>query len=216
MERRATGIMPPGRPPLLRETGLPPWFPPMLATIARGPFSREGWLFEPKLDGERCLVFRGKKGVELFSRNRKLLNDRYPELAGAFEKQRAQAFIVDGAIVTLEQGVSIAKLQGRYGQHPSDEFRQQIPVWFYAFDLLFLDTYDLRQVPLRYRKSLLLSSIDFHGPLLFTEHRHTEGEAYYQEACQQRWDGVIAKDAAAAYVSEPSRRWLLINCVHGH
>jgi bifunctional non-homologous end joining protein LigD len=43
---------------------------PMLATLADERFSREGWLFEPKWDGERCLVFRRERDLGLFSRNR--------------------------------------------------------------------------------------------------------------------------------------------------
>ena len=58
----------------------------MLATLTDEPFSREGWLFEPKLDGERCLVFRNETKLELYSRNQKLLNTKYPELVEAEEK----------------------------------------------------------------------------------------------------------------------------------
>lgn len=49
--------------------------------------SREGWFFEPKLDGERCLVFRNRTKIEMFSRNRKLLNAKYPGLTEAFRTQ---------------------------------------------------------------------------------------------------------------------------------
>ena len=49
-------------------------------------FSRRGWLFEPKLDGERCLALRSDTQVQLLSRNRKQLNDKYPELVSAFAK----------------------------------------------------------------------------------------------------------------------------------
>jgi ATP-dependent DNA ligase len=51
----------------------PEWFEPMTAKLAHEPFSREGWLFEPKLNGVRCLVFRNSKDVELWSRNHQRL-----------------------------------------------------------------------------------------------------------------------------------------------
>jgi bifunctional non-homologous end joining protein LigD len=67
-------------------------------------------------------------------------------------------------------------------QQPSAELRKRVPVWFYAFDLLFLGTHDLRQVPSRCRKELLEAALEFKEPLRSTEHRETEGEAYYREA----------------------------------
>lgn len=188
----------------------------MLATLVDEPFSRRGWLFEPKLDGERCLVFRRATTVELYSRNQKLLNSKYPELIQPFRKQKTDCFIVDGEIVTFDGAItSFARLQQRMQiQHPSAELRKRVPVWFYAFDLLYLDAYDLRQVPLRYRKELLQDAFKFEEPLRFTEHRETEGEAYYQEACERHWEGIIAKNGDSAYVSERSRQWLKFKCVN--
>src|SRR5258707_523932 len=120
----------------------------MLATLTEERFSRKGWLFEPKLDVVRCLVFRNASGVNLYSRNQKLLNSKSPELVEAFQTQKAASFIVDGEIAALEDGISsFAKLQQRMQvQQPSADLRKRVPVSFYAFDLLFLDTYDLRQV----------------------------------------------------------------------
>jgi bifunctional non-homologous end joining protein LigD len=199
-----------------RKTSQLGWFQPMLATLTQERFSREGWLFEPKLDGERCLTFRDQSRVELFSRNRKVLNSKYPELVEAFEKQRVESFIVDGEIVALDDGISnFTRLQQRMqNQHPSTELRKRVPVWFYAFDLLYLEGYDLRQVPLRYRKQVLGVALSWDGPLHLTEYREAEGEAYYREACQRRWEGIVAKDGDGLYVSERSRQWLKFKCVN--
>ena len=71
----------------LRERAQPRWVAPMLATLTDQRFSREGWLFEPKWDGERCLAFRRGRDLSLFSRNRKRLNDKYPEIAAAFHQR---------------------------------------------------------------------------------------------------------------------------------
>src|SRR4030088_3155361 len=92
----------------------PKWVAPMLATLTDERFSREGWLFEPKWDGERCLVFRRGRELRLYSRNRKRLNERYPEIAEAFRRQEPDSFIVDGEIVAFKDGVtSFAMLQQR-------------------------------------------------------------------------------------------------------
>src|SRR5438270_13151763 len=88
-----------------RKSAMPDWLSPMLATLTEERFSREGWLFEPKLDGERCLVFGRPTKVELFSRNQKLLNAKYPELVEAFEAYKYPCFIGDGEIVAFDKGV---------------------------------------------------------------------------------------------------------------
>jgi bifunctional non-homologous end joining protein LigD len=200
----------------LRKGTQPKWFPPMLATLTHQPFSRDGWPFEPKLDGERCLVFRQGDDIRLFSRNHKPLNLKYPELTQAFRNQNTACFIIDGEIVTFERGVaSFAKLQPRMQvDRPSTELRCRVPVWFYAFDLLYFAMYDARQVPLRYRRALLRKALNFNDPLRLTECRETEGEAYYRKACSKRWEGVVAKNGDSVYVSQRSRNWLKLKCVN--
>jgi bifunctional non-homologous end joining protein LigD len=134
----------------------PKWVPPMLATVVPEPFSREGWWFEPKLDGERCLALRSDSDIRIFSRNKKQLNDRYPELVEAFRTTKKHLFAVDGEIVTFDGDVtSFAKLQQRMqARHPSEELRRRGPVWIYVFDLIYLNGFDLRQLPLRNRNEL--------------------------------------------------------------
>jgi bifunctional non-homologous end joining protein LigD len=207
--------LPPEARSKLRKARQPAWVSPMLATLTDERFSRQGWLFEPKLDGERCLAFRRDSGIELFSRNQKLLNSQYPELADAFRKQAAP-LIVDGEIVAHQKGISsFQELQKRMQvQNPSAELRKRVPVWFYAFDLLYLDGYDLRQVPLHYRRDLLRGALAFEKPLRITRHRDAQGEAYYREACERHWEGIIAKNRDSVYGSGRSREWLKFKCVN--
>jgi DNA ligase D-like protein (predicted ligase) len=188
----------------------------MLATLTNERFSRKGWLFEPKLDGERCLVFRQRSELRLYSRNRKRLNEKYPEITAAFLRQDIDSFIGDGEIVTFKDGVtSFSKLQQRMQiEHPSADLLRRVPVWIYLFDLLYLNQYDTRRVPLRFRKNLLRKTFDFRDALRFTQHRQTEGEAYYREACRNRWEGVIAKNGDSEYVSRRTRDWLKFKCVN--
>ncbi|MCC7469255.1 MAG: hypothetical protein IT504_08710, partial [Burkholderiaceae bacterium] len=83
----------------------PAWMEPMLATPASpGPMSGD-WIFEQKFDGERCLVFRNRQRVQLLSRNRRVLNDTYPELVEALEAFTDRQFIADGEIIALEGDV---------------------------------------------------------------------------------------------------------------
>jgi bifunctional non-homologous end joining protein LigD len=121
---------------------------------------------------------------------------------------------VDGEIVALEgDASSSSKLQLRMQvRHPSEELRGEIPIFMYIFDLLHLDGYDTRELPLYSRKVLLRSAIDYQDPLRFTEHRETEGEAHYREACRKRWEGIIAKKGESIYVSKRARDWLKFKC----
>jgi DNA ligase D-like protein (predicted ligase) len=192
----------------------PTWVSPMLATISEERFTREGWLFERKLDGERCLAFCRGRDLRLLSRNRKRLNEKYPEIAEAFRQQEIDTFIADGEIVAFKGRItSFARLQQRMQlERPSAELLRTTPVWLYLFDLLYLDRYDTRRVPLRYRKELLHNCFDFQHSLRFVEHRDREGEACYREACRRGWEGVIAKNGDSAYVSKRTRDWLKFKC----
>src|SRR3981189_1303417 len=80
----------------LRKRAAPNWVAPMLATLTDEVFSRQGWLFEPKWDGERCLVFRRGRELNLFSRNRIRLNARYPEVVQSIHQQAPTSFLADG------------------------------------------------------------------------------------------------------------------------
>jgi DNA ligase D-like protein (predicted ligase) len=96
--------------------------------------------------------------------------------------------------------------------HPSADLLRAVPVWLYLFDLLYLDRYDIRRVPLRHRKELLRDTFDFKESLRFTDHCEREGEAYYRQACRKGWEGVIAKDGSSEYVSRRTRDWLKFKC----
>jgi len=200
----------------LIEECMPQWVGPMLATLTHDRFSSREWIFERKFDGERCLVFKNGKEVRLLSRNQKYLNNNYPEIAGAIPKYCDVDLVVDGEIVAFDGNVtSFSLLQGRMQvRDPEKALRTGIKVYYYIFDLLYLDGYNLRQLELSYRKRLLKHALDFTDPLRFTNHRNTDGEAYYQEACSKGWEGVIAKRAASKYVSKRSRDWLKFKCVN--
>lgn len=73
----------------LRQAPQPEWINPTLATLVHEPFNDPDWLFEPKLDGERCLIFKRGRHVELMSRNRKQLSATYPEIAQAKHHENA-------------------------------------------------------------------------------------------------------------------------------
>jgi bifunctional non-homologous end joining protein LigD len=207
--------LPAGVRGLLRDEPFPDWVSPMLATLTDKRFSDPGWIFEPKLDGERCLAFRDSDQVRLMSRNRRLLNATYPELADALAAKGAPRVVVDGEIVAFEgRHTSFARLQGRLGiTEPELARATGIPVFYYIFDLLHLDGKATTELPLIWRKRLLRKAFEFHDPLRYTTYRLRDGEAAYRAACERGDEGVMAKLADSKYEGRRSPNWLKFKCV---
>jgi len=200
----------------LKRIQQPDWIDPMLATLTDRRFSDDNWIFERKLDGERCLAYLSDGGVRLISRNRKELNVHYPELTDVLSDSKRDTFIIDGEVVAFKGSVtSFSRLQERMHVEDPEKARQsKVEVYYYMFDVMYLDGYDTREVPLRQRKSLLKEAFPFQDPLRFMQHRNREGEDYFEEACEKGWEGIIAKDATAPYVGGRSKKWLKFKCVH--
>lgn len=209
----ALGLLSPAARQRLRPRSMPEWTAPMLATLTDERFSDPAWIFERKLDGERCLAF-GREEVRLLSRNRRVLNGAYPEVVSALAGQRGR-FILDGEIVAFDgAATSFARLQGRMGlDDPARARATGIPVFYYIFDLLWLDGEDTTRLELLDRKRLLEAAIRFEEPLRYTVHRVCDGERFYREACRSGWEGLIAKRAASSYVHRRSPDWLKFKCV---
>jgi len=194
--------------------GKPAWFEPELATLTRDRFSDPAWMYERKLDGERCLAFRDGDQVRLMTRNRKMVSSTYPELVEALGAQQSGDFMVDGEVVAFENGQTrFAQLQQRMQQgRPTADLIRSVPVQYYLFDVLWADGTDLRPRPQRERKQRLHQLLDFADPLRFTEHRVGDGVEFYQEACRQGWEGLIAKRADAPYQAGRTKDWLKFKC----
>jgi DNA ligase D-like protein (predicted ligase) len=178
---------------------------PMKAVLTDERFSDPDWIYERKLDGIRCLAFKGDANVSLRSRNDLSLNGRFPEVAAALEADPAANFVIDGEVVAFDgPQTSFARLQQR-GERPT-------PVFFYVFDILRAGGEDVTSLPLRERKAILRRALRFEGPIRLTAHRNRDGEAMYAEACRKGWEGVIAKRADSPYVHGRSRDWLKFKC----
>ena len=188
-------------------------FEPMKATLAERPFSDPAWVFERKLDGIRALVFHEEGRVRLFSRTRKRLA-AYPELEEALAARDGPSYVADGEIVAFEHGrTSFSRLQGRMQLASPDAARRTgIPVYLYLFDLVWFDGHDLRELPLRARKSALRRAFRFEDPIRYMAHVNERGEALFEEACEKGLEGVIAKRAESRYVNRRSRDWLKLKC----
>ena len=176
----------------------------MLATLTKDYFSDPGWVFEPKLDGIRCLAFKKGKRVRLLSRNKLDLTAGYPSITKALETQTSD-FIIDGEIAALSgDRTSFGLLQ--------QSRRSSVAVLYFVFDVIHLDGYDMTPAGLLDRKKVLRGGFRWRKPLTFVEHKVGEGEAYLEEACGRGWEGLIAKRADASYTKGRSKDWLKFKC----
>jgi bifunctional non-homologous end joining protein LigD len=183
----------------------PSWVDPMLATLTEERFSDKNWIFEKKYDGVRALAFRKGNTIRLLSRNKLPFDKAYPDIVKSLLKQPSSNFIIDGEIAAMEKGLSsFSKLQQRT--------QRRMSIYYFVFDLLYWDGYDVRQVPLIERKKMLRKALNYDSRIRFTNHRVGEGEAYFEEACRKNWEGIIAKRADGLYVSGRSRDWLKFKC----
>lgn len=195
-----------------------PWLQiePMLARIAEALPSEPGFLFEPKWDGFRAIVFRTAEKTLIQSRELKPLNRYFPELEAALHEALPKGAVLDGEIVVASASKPVRldfdALQQRIHPAPSRIARlsRQTPARFVAFDLLAAggrSTMALPQSERRVRLERLLGSA--RPPLHLTPMTRDRAEA-------ERWlaqfegaglDGVVAKPEAAVYL--PGKRAML-------
>ena len=217
MTTRALRVLAKTAPGGLRYRTQPTCVPPMLATLTETLPSEGKWIYEPKLDGVRALIYVSGGTVRIYSRNRKPLNGAYPELVEALEPAVRGDAVLDGEIVAFDpdRGVtSFARLQQRMQlRDPIRARRSQVPIFLYLFDCLFYEGVDLTTLPLVDRKAVLRDVVWFDDPIRFTPHKSSGSAAMLREACDQGAEGILAKRADSRYVSARSTDWLKLKCV---
>lgn len=183
---------------------------PMLAKVAESLPEGEGFLFEPKWDGFRALVFRGPDGVVIQSRDLKPLNRYFPELEKVLAEQLPKGCILDGEIVVIgPRGLDFDALQQRIHPAPSRIARlaKDTPAAFVAFDLLAAGGKSTTALPQRERRVRLERLLGKpKAPLYLTP--MTEERALAQDWLRRfegaGLDGVMAKPGDAPY--QPAKR----------
>jgi len=186
---------------------------PMLAETRERPFTREGWIFEPKMDGYRIIASRTAGVGHLASRNGADYTATFPEIARALTALPYDDLVIDGELVCLgPNGLPVfQRLQQRAQLRRPIDIRKgavEIPATFYLFDCLAVSGRDLRGLPVTERKQVLRALAPEAGPLRYLEHFETNGEALYAQAERMGLEGIVAKKADSAYVSRRSESWL--------
>jgi DNA ligase D-like protein (predicted ligase) len=123
---------------------------------------------------------------------------------------------VDGEVVAFRGGRTSFELLQRRMQirDPTVARRTGVRIVYYVFDVVHAGGFDTTTLELRHRKALLRRLLRFDGPIRYTTHRRGDGEAFWRQACEKGWEGVIAKRAASTYVPRRSPDWLKFKCVN--
>lgn len=188
---------------------------PMLAEPTDEAFTRDGWIFELKLDGYRLIAAKTHGDALLLSRNGNDYTEVFPEIARAIKALPVDECIVDGEVVILdaEGRPSFSKLQKRGMLSSPLEVRRaavELPATFYTFDLLALEGLDLRALPLVKRKEFLREVMPKLGPVRLLDHIERQGEAFLAQVSAMNLEGIIAKKADAPYRAGRTNQWLKI------
>jgi bifunctional non-homologous end joining protein LigD len=163
---------------------IPEWIEPMAATLTQERFTDPLWIFERKFDGIRLLAFKEGRQVTLFSRNR--LPQNIPSVIDALATLPVHDVILDGE-VTWSGG----------------------RVTFHVFDVMWINGRDVMSLDLDARRSLL-SEMPLEPPLARVQ--ALTDDRPWERACNEGWEGVIAKRRDSRYEHRRSKLWLKMKC----
>ena len=177
------------------------------------PANNGDWLFEIKWDGVRAFACISNGTTSFVGRHGSAMNRQYPELMKLHQSVRAQTAVLDGEITTLDElgRPSFERLQHRImvsDQGAAAQHARKQPAVYFAFDLLYLDGFDLRDTPLVERKRMLRLILDAHPSLKFSDHFDVSGEQLFALAKAQGLEGIVAKRVQSRYVGIRSKEWL--------
>lgn len=171
-----------------------PWrIKPMLSTLVDEPFSGEDWLFEIKWDGYRAIASKQGDEIELYSRANNDFKVQYPAVAEAMKTLKHDV-ILDGEIMVLDSD-GIPHFEAL--QNWRRDFKGHLV--YYAFDIIWCDGHDIREMPLWQRKQVLKSILKEGSVIHYSDHVEANGKSLFNEMKRKGLEGMIAKKANSIY-----------------
>ncbi|HEY0437516.1 MAG TPA: DNA ligase D, partial [Phenylobacterium sp.] len=204
--------------PKLKAAALPGFVPPQLATSVDRPPPGGGWGHEIKFDGYR-LQLRVEAGRATLKTRKGLdWTPKFKDIAA--DAKGFPDALIDGEACALDDhgAPDFPALQAALSDGKTSD------LIFFAFDLLFADGQDLRNLPLRERKARLKALLEAAGVtqaktpgrIRFVDHFETAGDAVLQSACRMSLEGIVSKRLDAPYRSDRTGDWLKSKCRAGH
>lgn len=189
---------------LAHKSSMPENVVPMLATLIDEPFDDDNWIFEIKWDGYRAVAYCDGKKVELISRNLTSFTKKYYPVTGAFKQIKLNA-VFDGEIVAVdERGLAVFQSLQNWQNTP-------VHLQYFIFDILWLDGFDLTEIPLIERKRILKEVLPENEVLKYSDHIAGNGKEFFQTAVSQGLEGIMAKKINSTYqTNKRTKNWLKI------
>ncbi len=186
---------------------LPQTQPLALAMVVEAPPAGDDWLHEIKHDGYRIVARIDEGEVRLISRNGKDWTKEFPQVGRAVGRLPAGTALLDGEVAAgLPNGAtSFQALQRRA--------EGETPLVYFAFDLLHLDGWDLREVRLDERKEVLRRLlVSAPAALRFSDHVRGQGREFFESVLKAGLEGVVSKRAGAPYREGRGGDWRKAKC----
>lgn len=189
---------------------------PALAVLSETPPATGVWGWEIKWDGYRLHVHIEGGRVSVLTRGRFDWTSRFPAIVEAARVPGPASMILDGEAVVLdEQGrPNFNLLQESLGASGRKIGNQASPALFYAFDLLYLDGHDMREIEFRTRRHLLdeaLRGLD--GAILLSEELDADPAELFAHACRLGLEGIVGKRHDSHYQSGRTGDWTKLKCI---
>jgi bifunctional non-homologous end joining protein LigD len=196
----------------------PGFIEPLFATKVDAVPNADNWVHEIKFDGYRLQVHRQANLTQCFTRRGHDWAAKFPTVTEAVAKLEAYSFVLDGeAVIETDQGDTDFNELEKYVSPKIPPVELMPRLVYYVFDILYLDGFDLRDVPLVDRKEVLrlvLEDAPRPGPVQYSEHLEAEGGTVFANACALELEGVVSKLKTGRYRSGRNSAWVKVTCRH--
>ncbi|HYU31595.1 MAG TPA: DNA ligase D [Thermoanaerobaculia bacterium] len=194
-----------------RKGRLPGAIEPQLATLVDEPPQGAEWVHEMKFDGYRVLCEMRDGKVHIRTRHGKDWTARFSPVAEAVAQLPVRSALLDGEVAVLEPD-GTTSFQALQNALTGDREHDLV---YFAFDLLYLDGYDLRGATLLDRKAALAGVLSGNASptIRFSDHVEGSGEAFFRQACSHSLEGIVCKRGDLPYRSGRTKEWLKVKCL---
>ncbi|TMH37880.1 MAG: DNA ligase D [Betaproteobacteria bacterium] len=184
---------------------------PELATLVKAPPAGPSWVHEIKYDGYRMLCIIANHQARMVSRNAKDWTSAFASLARTPARLPVDTACLDGEVVVMDAKgrTSFQSLQNAIAPNNGGQ-----PLSYFAFDLLYLNGYDLRGVVLSERKQILQKLLANAPPAIrYSEHFAVPGKEFFDNVCKLGLEGMLSKRGDLPYQAGRGTAWQKVKCL---
>lgn len=187
---------------------------PMLIGEMQEAFDSPDYIYELKLDGDRCIAYLDKNGTDLRNKRNAKMLPKVPELS-EIHKRVKYPCILDGELIVVKDGKpDFSEIQRRVITSNSFKIKlasSRLPAAFTAFDILYYKDHEVTDLPLMQRKELLEKNIKENERLAVSRYIEEHGTEFYKLAEQNQLEGIVAKRKDSKYYFDKrTKDWIKI------